>query len=102
MEKSQEQNNAKKIYQVFIQDEYNNLWMVGFFNNLDDAGKEINKNHLPKNYRKLQKGDIGEYPTMTSWSFDRELTSKDESESIYIRGFIFDREKVQKTLEKLK
>jgi hypothetical protein len=32
-----------KKYEVFIQDEWNNLWLVGFYDNLEDAIPEVNE-----------------------------------------------------------
>lgn len=84
-----------KKYQVIIQDEYNNLYMVGFYDKLDDSIEEINK-YLDVYGVQLKKGDLVEYPGTYDNRFDLELSDlfegKEEVEGIMIRGFIYEEE----------
>lgn len=94
-----------KIYQVFITDEYNNNYLLGFYKDLDDSIDDIN-NFISNDEYKLQKGDVKEYPCTFEPAFDvclyDILLSRygDDFEdcnldtSLYIRGFILDKEKL--------
>lgn len=48
-----------KIYEVILQDVWNNTYQIGFFSNLNDAIEPLNK-QMGNNY--LQTGDLKEYP----------------------------------------
>lgn len=101
-----------KLYQVFVTDEYNNNYLLGFYNNLDDSINEIN-DYIQEDKYKLQKGDLKEYTSTFGTCFDTclydILLSKygDEFEdcnidtSMYIRGFIFDKDNLINYLEEL-
>ena len=84
-----------KKYQVILQDEYNNLYMVGFYNELDDSVEELNK-YLDVYGVKLNKGDLREYPGTYDNRFDLNLSDifegNEEVEGIMIRGFIYEEE----------
>ena len=75
------------IYQVIMQDEYNNLECLGFYPTLDDALPDIN------NWLSLYDTSIdslSEYPSTFSMCFDRDVDVEDCT--VYIRGFILDEE----------
>ena len=76
-----------KKYQVIFQDEYNNLFEVGIYDNLDDAIKDVN-GYLTEDYNKLEKGDLFEYSNTFGPTFDKEIVNKDETAAVYVRGFI--------------
>ena len=59
----------KYLYQVVFEDEYLNLWEVGWYENLDDAIDDINKFIYVDEF-KLQKGDISVYPSTFGFAFD--------------------------------
>lgn len=87
-----------KLYQVILQDEWNNLGVVGWFENLDDAIEPINKTLKAgwgEQY-KLKKGDIKEYPSTFSYCFDTNLGDiltpdgeYDNYINLLVRGFIY-------------
>ena len=74
-----------KIYQVIMQDEYNNLYFLGFYKNLEDAIPDINDWLSIYN---IEIDELEEYASTYSRCFDR-CFDLDEG-PIYIRGFIFD------------
>ena len=82
------------LYEVMMQDEYDNLYLLGFYESLDDAIEDINDfigaydddGAIP-----LAKGDLAEYASTFGACFDREVEWKNEDDcpgSIMIRGFI--------------
>lgn len=73
-----------KKYEVFIQDEWNNLWLVGFYDNLEDAIPEVNEFLTTYDVRI---DEIKEYPSTFGSCFDKEVETSD-GEIIMIRGFI--------------
>ena len=75
-----------KRYIVFTQDEWNNLYLMGFYDELDDAIPDIN-NWLDIYNIKLEKGDIAIYPSTFGYTFDKEIETEDGS-FIMVRGFI--------------
>lgn len=77
------------VYQVIIQDEYNNLYQIGFYNKLEDSLADIN-NWLSVYGVKID--ELKEYPGTFSSCFDKEIEI-DEG-YIGIRGFIFDKKDI--------
>lgn len=75
-----------KKYIVFTQDEWNNNYLMGFYDDLDDAIPDIN-GWLEIYNLKLEKGDLVEYPSTFGTVFDKELETEDET-VLMIRGFI--------------
>ena len=75
-----------KLYEVFIQDEYNNNWWLGWYANLDDSIDDINGFILEDNL-KLSKGGLQEYMSTLGYCFDREVYD-DDGHYYCIRGFI--------------
>ena len=94
-----EKENAAKIvdaplYEIIIQDEYNDLYLLGFYGSLGDAIEDINDfisvydedGAIP-----LKKEDLAEYASTFGTCFDREIEWKNEDDcpgSVMIRGFI--------------
>ena len=74
-----------KKYQVIIQDEYNNLYHIGFYDILDDAIPDIND--FLETYD-ISIKELKEYPSTFGMCFDTEL-EVDEANTIMIRGFVF-------------
>lgn len=82
------------LYEVMMQDEYNNLYLLGFYESLDDAIEDIN-DFISAYYEDgaipIKKGDLAEYASTFGACFDREIEWKNEDDcpgSIMIRGFI--------------
>lgn len=71
-------------YQVIIQDEWNNLYHLGFYNKLEDSLDDIN-NFLAGYDTRID--ELFTYPSTFCECFDREV-EVDECTTIYIRGFI--------------
>lgn len=73
-----------KKYEVIIQDEWNNLYHMGFYDNLEDAIPDVND--FLKVYD-VRIDELKEYPSTFGYCFDTEVETKDEM-IIMIRGFI--------------
>lgn len=97
--KTAKKENAAKtvdapLYQIVMQDEYDNLYLLGFYESLDDAIEDIN-DFISAYYEDgaipLKNGDLAEYASTFGSCFDREIEWKNEDDcpgSIMIRGFI--------------
>lgn len=87
----------KKIYQVIIQDEYNNLYQLGFYNCLKNAVKDVNEFIKVYNVQ-IKEDDLKEYPSTFDNCFDLSLSDlfedNDNVANVMIRGFILDKERV--------
>lgn len=88
------QTEDAPLYEVMMQDEYNNLYLLGFYELLDDAIEDIN-DFISAYYEDgaipLKNGDLAEYASTFGSCFDREIEWKNEDDcpgSIMIRGFI--------------
>ena len=75
-----------KKYEVIIQDEWNNLYQIGFYDKLEDAIPEIN-DFL--SVYEVEITELVEYPSTFGTCFDTEIETKDEN-VIMIRGFVLD------------
>lgn len=75
-----------KKYEVFMQDEWNNNYLLGFYNKLTDALPDVNE-FLETYNAKLD--DLVEYASTFSTCFDTEVETPDEN-FIWVRGFIID------------
>lgn len=80
-------------YEVIIQDEWNNLYQMGFYNALEDAIPDVND--FLKSYN-VQIDELKEYPSTFGMCFDREVETPDEN-IIMIRGFILNWEELIKS-----
>lgn len=88
------QTEDAPLYEVMMQDEYDNLYLLGFYELLDDAIEDIN-DFISAYYEDgaipIKKGDLAEYASTFGSCFDREIEWKNEDDcpgSIMIRGFI--------------
>lgn len=77
-------------YEVIIQDEWNNLYQIGFYNTLMEALPDVND--FLKTYD-VKLDEIKEYPSTFGMCFDTEIETKDEN-TVMVRGFILDWENV--------
>ena len=75
-----------KTYQVIIQDEWNNLYHMGFYDKLEDSLTNVN-NFLAAYDVEIE--ELTEYPSTFCWCFDKKVYV-DEWTCVYIRGFIHD------------
>ena len=89
------------VYQVIFQHEFNNLYLLGFYKDLDDCIDSINE-YLGDDYKKLEKGDLVVRPSTFDMCIDKEIYDKDESNCVYVRGFVFDNETLIKEVERFK
>lgn len=82
-----------KKYLVIFQDEYNNLYYVGEYKNLDASIDDLNM-YLDAYNVKLKKGDLREYPSTFGTAFDLSLSDMFEEKSelmgVMVRGFVFE------------
>lgn len=82
------------MYQIVMQDEYDDLYLLGFYESLDDSIEDINgfiSAYYEDGAIPLKKGDLAEYASTFGSCFDREIEWKNEDDcpgSIMIRGFI--------------
>ena len=88
------QTDDAPLYEIMMQDEYDNLYLLGFYESLDDALEDIN-GFIGAYYEDgaipLEKGDLAEYASTFGTCFDREIEWKNEDDcpgSIMVRGFI--------------
>lgn len=81
-------------YQVMMQDEYDNLYLLGLYASLDDAIPDVNGFiEAYDGAKPLAPGDLMEYAGTFGPCFDREVEWEDEDECpgrIMVRGFAFD------------
>lgn len=82
------------VYQVVIQDEWNNLYHIGFYNKLEDSLKDVNDWLEPYN---IKLDELKEYPSTFNMCFDTEIQC--EEGCIFVRGFIFDKEELLEDLK---
>ena len=82
-----------KLYQVIMQDEWNNLTELGYYKQLKDAVPDIN-GFLSVYGVKISEEDLVEYPSTFSMVFDLNLGDVfPDNEDVYavsVRGFIYD------------
>lgn len=71
-------------YQVIIQDEWNNLFHLGFYDKLEDSLDDINGFLAAYD---VSIDELYEYPSTFSSCFDKEI-EVDDCTVIYVRGFI--------------
>lgn len=96
MEKGKKADGASDapLYEVMMQDEYNNLYLLGFYRSLDDAVGDVNgflAAYEDDGAVPLEKGDLAEYPSTFEACFDREIEWENEEDcpgTLMVRGFI--------------
>ena len=82
------------LYEVMMQDEYDNLYLLGFYRSLDDAVGDVNgflAAYEDDGAVPLEKGDLAEYASTFGTCFDREVEWRDEGDcpgTVMVRGFI--------------
>lgn len=88
-----------KIYEILFEDEYNNLYQLGYYKSLDSAISDINSELSTYNI-KLKEGDLKEYASTFGSCFDANIgyltgaPEDSETYSISIRGFILDSDRI--------
>ena len=101
------QTEDAPLYEVMMQDEYDNLYLLGFYESLDDALEDINDfigaydddGAIP-----LEKGDLAEYASTFGTCFDREIEWENEEDcpgTIMVRGFILSAKSVGEEANKI-
>ena len=83
-----------KLYEVIMQDEWDNLTLLGFYKNLDDSIDDINS-FLTTYGVEIKKGDVHEYAGTLESVFDTnigDLLENEELCGVMVRGFILDEE----------
>ena len=84
-----------KIYQIIFQDEYNNLYLIGFYKNLKDSIRDINE-ELDSYGAVIDEEDLKLYPSSFSECFDLSIKNMDRYENndeipdIYVRGYVLE------------
>lgn len=82
------------LYEVIMQDEYDNLYLLGFYESLDDSIEDINgflAAYEDDGAVPLEKGDLAEYASTFGSCFDREVEWRDEGDcpgTVMVRGFV--------------
>lgn len=91
-----------KLYEVFVQDTWNNNYWLGWFTDLDNCLEKVNS-YIQNDKYKLHSGDLKEYPSTFNYCFDREIYDEDSDEVTYVRGFIhyFDNEEDYNTCKRI-
>lgn len=84
-------------YQVIIQDEWNCLYHIGFYDKLEDSLEDVNSFLFDCYDVKID--ELMEYPSTWCTCFDREVEIDDGDNIVYVRGFIFDEETLRKELK---
>ena len=84
--------SKKMLFQVIMQDEYNNLFHIGFYKQLEDATNEVNE-WLSFYDTKLDE-PLCVYPSSFNMAFDKEIETP-EGDFVFIRGFIFNEEEFE-------
>lgn len=75
-----------KKYQIIMQDEYDNLYHIGFYDDLMDGIDDVNDWLRVYN---VSIEDINEYASTFSTCFDKEIETEDGT-IVMIRGFVFE------------
>ena len=95
-----------ELFQIIIQDEWNNLYEIGFYSDLETALPDINQFlkiyevEIKPGMLKVSAGTMG--PVFDTNLEDLFPEKEEDLAGISIRGFIHDFDKVMKRLESLK
>ena len=108
--KTAEKKTAKvedaPLYEVIMQDEYDNLYLLGFYGSLDDSIDDINgflSVYEDDGVVPLKKGDLAEYASTFGTCFDRPVEWENEEGcpgDIMVRGFILSAKDAEEEAEK--
>ena len=91
------------LYQIIFQDEYNNLYEIGWYGDLNTAIPDVNQ--FLKGYNvQLKEGAIEEYAGTFGSCFDLNLCDlfEDLEECVMIRGFVKTIEDLEEVIKKAK
>ena len=110
--KTAEKKNAAQtedapLYEVMMQDEYDNLYLLGFYESLDDSIEDINGfigAYVDDGAIPLEKGDLAEYASTFGTCFDREIEWENEEDcpgTIMVRGFILSAKSVGEEADRI-
>ena len=94
-------------YQVIMQDEYDNLYLLGLYASLEDARKDVNEwlaAYEGDGVKYLEEGELSEYASTFGSCFDREVEWKDEDGGlgcVMIRGFALSAKSLKEDAEKI-
>ena len=95
------------MYEVMMQDEYDNLYQLGFYGSLDDAIEDINGfigAYEDDGAVPLRKGDLAEYASTFGTCFDRPIEWENEDDcpgTIMVRGFILSAKSVGEEADRI-
>ena len=94
------------LYEVIMQDEYDNLYLLGFYGSLDDSIDDINgflSAYEDDGVIPFKKGDLVEYASTFSTCFDRPVEWESEDGcpgDIMVRGFVLSAKNAEEEAEK--
>lgn len=95
------------LYEIIVQDEYDNLYLLGFYESLDESIEDINGflgAYDDEGVVPLKKGDLAEYASTFGSCFDREVEWENEDDcpgTIMIRGFILSAKSVGEEADRI-
>ena len=94
-------------YQVIMQDEYDNLYLLGLYASLEDARKDVNDwlaAYDDDGVKYLEEGELSEYASTFGSCFDREVGWKDDDGGpgcVMIRGFALSAKALREDAERI-
>jgi len=94
-------------YQVIMQDEYDNLYLLGLYASLEDARKDVNEwlaAYDEDGVRYLEEGELSEYASTFGGCFDREVEWKGEDGGpgcVAVRGFALSAKSLKEDAERI-
>lgn len=94
-------------YQVIMQDEYDNLYLLGLYASLEDARKDVNDwlaAYDEDGVEYLEEGELSEYASTFGSCFDREVEWKGEDGGpgcVMIRGFALSAKSLKEDAERI-
>lgn len=94
------------VYEVLIQDEYNNLFLLGFYGSLDDSIDDVNdflSAYEDEGVVFFKKGDIAEHASTFGACFDRPVEWENEDDcpgDVKVRGFVLSAKDAKEEAEK--
>lgn len=100
------QTEDAPLYEVIMQDEYDNLYLLGFYGSLDDSIDDINgflSAYEDDGVVLFKKGDLTEYASTFSTCFDRHVEWENEDGcpgDVMVRGFVLSAKNAEEEAEK--